>query len=135
MNAEHSSPDEAPAPPYETRDVDLGSIALFGGGLLVMGLVVQVLLWLLFGFFNERASRRDPPASPLADRKQQVPEPRLQSHPTADYDAYRAAKQRELESYGWVDRRAGVVHIPIERAMELVLERGLGHAQKEPAKP
>jgi hypothetical protein len=30
-----------------------------------------------------------------------------------------------LEGYGWVDREAGVVRLPIERAMALVLERGL----------
>jgi hypothetical protein len=30
-----------------------------------------------------------------------------------------------LEGYGWVDREAGVVRLPIERAMELLLERGL----------
>ncbi|MCA1555006.1 MAG: hypothetical protein LC737_11585, partial [Chloroflexi bacterium] len=27
--------------------------------------------------------------------------------------------------YGWVDQSAGITHIPIERAMELLLERGL----------
>lgn len=32
----------------------------------------------------------------------------------------REASRRRLESYGWVDRPAGVVHLPIERAMELV---------------
>jgi hypothetical protein len=35
----------------------------------------------------------------------------------------RDAAERWLGSYGWVDRDAGVVHIPIERAMELYLER------------
>ncbi|HVZ23631.1 MAG TPA: hypothetical protein VG871_21305 [Vicinamibacterales bacterium] len=32
---------------------------------------------------------------------------------------------RTLNSYGWVDRSRGVVHIPIERAMELVAKEGL----------
>jgi hypothetical protein len=36
------------------------------------------------------------------------------------------AKEREqLESYGWVDRDAGVVRIPIERAIQIVAENGL----------
>jgi hypothetical protein len=30
-----------------------------------------------------------------------------------------------LVGYGWVDREAGIVRLPIERAMELLLERGL----------
>jgi hypothetical protein len=31
----------------------------------------------------------------------------------------REARKKQLGSYGWVDRKAGVVRIPIERAMEL----------------
>lgn len=34
----------------------------------------------------------------------------------------RARKKEQLSSYGWVDRSAGVVHVPISRAMELVAE-------------
>lgn len=32
----------------------------------------------------------------------------------------RAIKLQELDSFGWVDRRRGVVRIPIEQAMDLV---------------
>lgn len=35
----------------------------------------------------------------------------------------RARQGARLESYGWVDRNAGVIHVPIERAMEQVLAR------------
>jgi hypothetical protein len=38
---------------------------------------------------------------------------------------FRAGEKRELEGYGWVDRQNGVVRIPVERAMTLLLERGL----------
>lgn len=34
----------------------------------------------------------------------------------------RAAQRARLESYGWVDRQAGIAHIPIDRAMDLVVE-------------
>ena len=30
-----------------------------------------------------------------------------------------------LHSYGWVDQQAGIVRIPIDRAMTLLTERGL----------
>jgi hypothetical protein len=32
--------------------------------------------------------------------------------------------RRRLESAGWVDRDGGVVHVPIEQAMEIVARRG-----------
>jgi hypothetical protein len=35
----------------------------------------------------------------------------------------RARKIRRLNSHGWVDRKAGIIHIPIERAMELYLQQ------------
>ncbi len=37
-------------------------------------------------------------------------------------DEWAAAQRRRLESYGWVDRRAGLVHVPVEQAMERVLQ-------------
>jgi hypothetical protein len=49
----------------------------------------------------------------------------------------RAARQERLRSYGWVDRRQGVVHLPIDRAMELVVEgaRPAPGAAPEPPRP
>jgi hypothetical protein len=44
-------------------------------------------------------------------------------HPSDRLTALRAAAEQRLHSYGWVDRQAGVVHIPIERAMELIVRR------------
>ena len=32
-----------------------------------------------------------------------------------------AAQRRQLESYGWVDRKAGIIHLPVEQGMERVL--------------
>jgi hypothetical protein len=37
----------------------------------------------------------------------------------------RTAEDTDLNSYGWVDRTAGIARIPIDRAMQLLLERGL----------
>jgi hypothetical protein len=53
------------------------------------------------------------------------PEPRLQTDPRDDMANLRRSEDDVLDSYGWVDRNAGVVRIPIERAMTLVVERGL----------
>ena len=61
--------------------------------------------------------RKLPPAAP--------PSPRLQLAPPADLQTFRAREEAELNSYGWINRTAGVVRIPIDRAMELVLQEGL----------
>jgi len=66
---------------------------------------------------------------------QPPPQPRLQVNARADLAASREREARMLESYGWIDRSRGAVHVPIERAMELVLQRGLpGWASTETPK-
>ena len=50
------------------------------------------------------------------------PEPRLQIAPSVDLKSMRAADDARLHGDGWLDRSAGVLHIPIERAMELTSE-------------
>jgi hypothetical protein len=78
--------------------------------------------------------KNDPPPAPLAEPAGRLPpEPRLQTLPFADIEALRAEEKSVLTSYGWVDRKAGVVRIPIEQAMKLLAERGLPQAAGDPA--
>jgi hypothetical protein len=115
---------------HEESDVDIRAIFGFGAALLAVGVVVHVLILLLFNFFDARATPQAQAAYPLAvGQEDRRPEPRLQEHPREDLGALRDREEETLRSYGWVDRNAGVVRIPIERAMELTLERGL------PARP
>lgn len=52
------------------------------------------------------------------------PHPQLQTNPPKDLHDYLQAKSQELSTYGWVDRKNGVVRTPIEQAMNLFLSRG-----------
>ena len=103
------------------RDVDVRLIALVGAGLAALTAVVLVALWFqLLALWNSR-QRGLPPPSPLATALPDVPpEPRLETTAALELRALRAEEERRLHGYGWIDRSAGVVHIPIERAMELV---------------
>jgi hypothetical protein len=63
---------------------------------------------------------------PLAvGQSQDPPSPRLQNQPFRDVFELKTTQRGTLNSYGWVDKANGVVHIPIERAMQITLERGL----------
>jgi hypothetical protein len=64
--------------------------------------------------------------------------PQLQVNPREDWLKYREQQERSLETYGWENRATGTVHVPIERAMELLVQKGLpvqnsGEVQVEPA--
>ena len=53
------------------------------------------------------------------------PGPLLQVQPHQELQDYCAAQQQDVNTYGWVDQQSGVVRIPVERAMELILAEGL----------
>lgn len=53
------------------------------------------------------------------------PEPRLEQNPNVDGERIEREAAELLEGYGWVAQRDGRAHIPIERSMELLVERGV----------
>ncbi len=54
------------------------------------------------------------------------PGPRLQVDPEADLKAFRAKEERRLNTYYWVDKKNGIVHIPIDEAMKKLAAEGIG---------
>ena len=125
-------PADNPEVHHEESDVDIRAIFGFGAGLMAVALVVMLAIYLLFGFFDGRERLSVPAEYPLAAQAPKVPpEPRLQEHPREDLRELRAREDEILTSYGWVDKNAGVVRIPIDAAMKLTLERGLPARQQE----
>jgi hypothetical protein len=111
---------------YERRDADVSTLLKFSFWLGVILVVVMLAMWGMFSVFG-KTQKLGPPASPFesADVRVLPPAPRLQVTPVLDLKNYRDSQWEQLETYGWVDKEGGVVRIPIERAMDLVLERGL----------
>ena len=64
------------------------------------------------------------PLAPINPPPSRMPSPPLQSAPPLDLAALRAEKHALLSQYAWIDRAHGVVRIPIERAMALLVARG-----------
>ncbi|MCS6926547.1 MAG: hypothetical protein NZ578_11670 [Candidatus Binatia bacterium] len=119
---------------HESYAVDIRPLVLFGLGLAVLVVVSALLMAWLFGYFGERQVRQEAPTSLFREERQPPPAPRLQVDPPADLRRLRAAEDAVLQSYGWVDRDAGIVRIPIDRAIALLAERGLP-ARSEAADP
>jgi hypothetical protein len=118
---------------HEESDVNFRAIVGFGAALIVVAAVVHLLIYVLFGYFSSREGAAVPAEYPLAAAQgdRQPPEPRLQTDPRQDLADLRAKEDELLNSYGWVDKNAGIVRIPIDTAMKLTLERGLP-ARTEP---
>lgn len=117
---------------HEVRDLSVRGILLFGLGLLVMGacaLAVTIGL-LVFSSKQGGITYQYPPVN-IGNAPTPIlpPEPRLEDVAGLQLQRLRADEDALLHSYGWIDQQAGTVHIPIERAIDLLLERGL------PARP
>lgn len=123
----HGPDHDKPEGHREDREIDVRAIFSFAAGLLVSAIVINGMIWLLFQFFSGREAVRSAPEYPLAAGQETrvPPEPRLQTNPRADLRELRAHEAAVLGTYGWVDRAAGVVRIPIEEAMKLTVQRGL----------
>jgi hypothetical protein len=112
---------------HETTDVNIGGVLLFAAGLFVVAGVVHLLVWVLFGYLSGRETRLGAREHPLTVTSETPlpPEPRLQINPREDLRELRAHEDEVLTSYGWVDKNAGIVRIPIEEAMKIVVQKGL----------
>ena len=123
---------DSPDVRHEESDVNIRAIFGFGIGLAVAGIVISFVVWLLFQHFEARESRKVTPEFPLAAQQgnRLPPEPRLQTNPRADLADLRAEEENVLKTYGWIDKKASVVRIPIEEAMKLTVQRGLPARQE-----
>ena len=126
--------DEHETVAHEMQDVSIRAIVRFGVGLAVAAAIIHVGIWLLFRFFENYAERRDAAPSAMSARRpveaprepeRLFPEPRLERFPFATRENLRREEEALLDGYGWVDRRGGVVRIPIDRAMDLIAQRGI----------
>jgi hypothetical protein len=123
---------EHPRRGYEDSDVSVGRLFAFAGG--VVGLIVLGVLGSAFVFhFFVRHQPLGPPASPFEDVRTLPPEPRLQTTAPLDLKRFRADQEKILQGYGWVDPQAGIVRIPVDRAMDLLLQEGYPVRGSSPA--
>jgi hypothetical protein len=110
---------------YETRDVSVSGVGWFALGLAISICLILFLSAGLYKFFRAEHPSLDSPSRINLEPRMIAPPPRLQSSPAIDLEKFRALEEAKLNSYGWIDKNAGIIRIPIDRAMDLIAERGL----------
>lgn len=136
---------------HEESDVAVRPLLWFVGGLTAFTIITCLAMLLMFKFFQAREESEELDPSPLARQgaERLPPEPRLQLAPGWEVEANGKRQnlsysgdnagyvpqpwsewllvneewQRELKEYGWADEQAGTARIPVERAIDLYLER------------
>ena len=137
MAEELKHPERTPEMEYEHQDMSPWSVYAFLIGLAMAGIVVYFALWGFYRFLEAREEKRQAPQNPMvqpskaetrvvpSDEYKKFPEPRLERNERLEINQFLLQQEEVLDSYGWVDQKGGVVHIPIQRAMELIVQRGL----------
>ena len=109
---------------YEDYHLNIGPILAATAAIISIALLSFIAMWAMFHGLEQAViyMADDPP--PMAAHQKPYRGPLIQTVPSAELTQVRTETNRTLTEYGWVDRDAGVVHLPIERAIDLMLERG-----------
>lgn len=118
------SPDSHAPVGHEATDASAYYVSLFALALAIAIVLSLLFLYRMFWRLEARAQRADPVERP-ASGPQIISEPRLQVDPRAELAQLREAEEQSLQSYQWIDEQQGIVQIPIQRAIEVLCERGL----------
>lgn len=135
---------------YEHRDIGSATILYFLLGLAASIVVAYFVVDGVYHYLDRRAASHQAPLSPLVTNaptdtrhlppayksdsestnyekylRKNFPEPQLETNERTELDKIRLGEEETLSSYDYVDKNAGVIRIPIERAMDLLVQRGL----------
>jgi hypothetical protein len=129
---------------HDDSDLNARAILWLAGGLFTFVLAVIVVVGGVFRYFGEREDRRDRDALPMAredaarpveERVKSILAPQLEAIQPQSVAQGRAADAQRLVHYGWVDEKAHVVHVPIDVAMKVILEKKLLPAAQKGKSP
>jgi hypothetical protein len=135
---------------YERRDIGAAGVLYFLAALALGGVVVHFIVTGVFNELEKRSEQQQTAVSPLVTNapkdtrhippeyktdaestnyekylQKNFPAPQLETDERDQLDKIRLNEEQILNTYGYVDQKAGTVRIPIERAMDLIAQRGL----------
>jgi hypothetical protein len=138
MSAEHPNTKHGG---FERRDIGISGVLYFLAILAVICVIAGFLVSALYHYLDKRTEANQPAVSPLVTNapkdtrklpvpypeylKQNFPSPQLEINERDQLNKIRNEEDETLETYGWIDQKAGTVRIPIDRAMDLIAQRGL----------
>jgi hypothetical protein len=101
---------------YEPEDWPLGPVGLIYLGIFIFLVIAPLVLMWAYPSAVSDVSRR---------LQRQPPAPELQVDPAQDLANFRAEEDKRLNTYYWVDKQKGIVHIPIEQAIKKLAKTGI----------
>jgi hypothetical protein len=119
---------------HEANTLRVRTLIGSAAALVAVGILVEIVLaFVMMGFSSEEKDPRALAPPRFAGDTGGFPDPRLQSDPAVELLKMQQEDLSQLNGYGWVDRKAGIAHIPIERAIDILAASGLPVPPAAPA--
>lgn len=111
---------------FEQTDIEYRGVFVVFVSVLIGVWIVTAIVFGCFVLLKHVRAVESPSPLPISAHGNPLPpEPRLQRSPSDDLKAMRTATDWQLNHYGWVDKQRGIVSLPIERAMQIIAQRGI----------
>jgi hypothetical protein len=123
---------------YEGQDIGVAGVLYFLLGLALAGLLVYFIVDGLYHFLDKRSEADQAPVNPLVTNaprdtrhiskdypQSAFPNPKLEEDERGQLNGIRLTEEQTLSTYDYIDKNAGTVRIPIDRAIDLIAQRGL----------
>lgn len=123
------SMDELQRMGYETDDVGVQTIMRWVGLMFAFVAGALVITFAVYKVFvpGDETAQETNVQYPLTSQQRLPPSdaPMLQASPKRDWMDFTREADEKVHTYGWVNPNRGVVKIPVERAMDILVARGL----------
>jgi hypothetical protein len=111
---------------HEYTDANVWIIVKFALWLALSAVIVHVGMYFAYAYSVERREVTEFEYPLAVGEERRLPaQPRLQAIPLREGYEFRQQEAAQQHGYGWLDRNAGTVRLPIDQAMKLTVERGL----------
>jgi hypothetical protein len=116
--------EENPDVGYEVADANIRQVVIAGIGLAVATAIACFAMYFLFNLLKKSGGPAQA-VNPMAPARTLPPEPRVEEKPWMQHVNVLTKDDQTLNTYGWTNKGAGLVRIPIDKAMDIVVQRGL----------
>ena len=110
---------------YDTKDVKGKPLSVYFAILAVITVMSAVVALAALKAWTSHPNSGSVAVLPVSEERALPALPRLQPIPQVDLKALHEFEREKLERYAWIDKQAQIVQIPIERAIDIVAEKGL----------
>ncbi len=121
---------------HEKTGIDARGLFISAGVLVATVFVCELVLkWWMDDFKVEEQKTNALHPSRQEIPVDRFPNPRLQESPPVDLVQVEREERARVSSYGWVDKKSGIARIPVDRAMDILAQKGLPKVAAKPPTP